>query len=294
MGFQPENQKEMPKEEIVISTTERLEKIKREMAEAGPEKLHVLTDFDNTLTKAFVDGKKVTSLIAILRDGDYLTPDYREKAQTLADKYMPMEKDPNLSLEEKKKAMQEWWKTHFDLLIRSGLNKRDLEKVAESSNIQLREGTVEFIDFLREKNIPLVIMSASGLGEAIFMSLQKHGRLYDNIHIITNSYEWDKNGKAIGVKKPIIHALNKDETLVKDFPSIFGKIKDRKNVLLLGDGLNDIGMVEGFDYENLIKIGFLNEETDKNLESYRKNFDVVLTNDASMDYVNGLMKETAV
>ncbi len=291
MGFQPESQKERPKEEIIISNPERLEKIKTEIIKDGPEKLHVLADFDNTLTKAFVDGKKVASLIAILRDGDYLTPDYREKAHALASKYAPMEKDPNLALQEKKKAMDEWWAAHFDLLIKSGLNKKDLEKVTESSNIQLREGALEFIDFLREKNIPLVIMSASGLGEAIFMYLQKHGRLYDNVHIITNQYEWDKNGNAISVKKPLIHALNKDETLVKDSPSIFEKIKDRKNVLLLGDSPNDIGMVEGFDYKNLLKIGFLNENPPAGgLEEYRKNFDVILTGDASMDFVNEFVK----
>ncbi len=291
MDFRPENQKETPKEEIIISNPERLEKIKIEIIKDGPEKLHVLADFDNTLTKAFVDGKKVASLIAILRDGDYLTPDYREKAHALASKYAPMEKDPNLSLQKKKKAMEEWWTAHFDLLIKSGLNKKDLEKVAESSNIQFREGALEFIDFLRGKNIPVVIMSASGLGEAIFMYLQKHGRLYDNVHIITNQYEWDKNGNATSVKKPIIHALNKDETLVKDSPSIFEKIKDRKNVLLLGDSPNDIGMVEGFDYKNLLKIGFLNENPPAGgLEEYRKNFDVILTGDASMDFVNEFVK----
>ncbi len=134
-------------------------------------------------------------------------------------------------------------------------------------------------------------MSASGLGEAIFMYLQKHGRLYDNVHIITNQYEWNENGNAIGVKKPLIHALNKDETLVKDSPSIFEKIKDRKNVLLLGDSPNDIGMVEGFGHKNLLKIGFLNERVKENTEQYRKNFDVVLTNDASMDYVNKFARE---
>lgn len=35
--------------------------------------------------------------------------------------------------------------------------------------------------------------------------------------------------------------------------------------MLLGNGVDDIDMVEGFDYENLIKVGFLNEEAEKNL-----------------------------
>jgi len=29
--------------------------------------------------------------------------------------------------------------------------------------------------------------------------MEKYNRLYDNIYIITNLYEWDKNGKAIEI-----------------------------------------------------------------------------------------------
>jgi len=63
----------------------------------------------------------------------------------------------------------------------------------------------------------------------------------------------DENGKAIAVREPIIHSFNKDETVVKNFP-IYKDIKDRKNIILLGDGLGDAHMADGFDYENIIKI----------------------------------------
>jgi len=278
-------------ENIVISSQEELEKIKRSIAEDGAEKLHILADFDRTLTRAFVDGKSTPSLISILRDGDYLTPDYAEKAHALYAKYRIIEGDPKISLEEKKKAMHEWWTVHFDLLIRSGLNKKDLERAIETGKVSFRQGALDLIDLLNVHNIPLVIMSSSGLGgDAIAMYFAKQGRLHDNIHIVSNLYEWDKDGNAVSVKEPIIHSMNKDETAIQNFP-VFDQIKNRKNVILLGDSLGDTGMIKGFACDNLIKIGFLNENIEENLEQYKKNYDVLILRDSSMEYVNVLLKE---
>ena len=50
-------------------------------------------------------------------------------------------------------------------------------------------------------------------------------------------------------------------------------------------------MVEGFPYDNLIKIGFLNSDTEKNLEIYKKSFDVVIPNDGDLNFVNNLLEE---
>jgi len=277
--------------DIIIQNISNLENLKKSISENGAEKLHILADFDKTLTTLFVNGEKVPSLISVLRNGDYLTPDYVQKANQLYDKYHPIEIDPKVSTEEKKKVMNEWWMTHFDLLIKSGLNKKDVEDVIKSRKIKLRHGFSDFVNILKENNIPLVIMSASGLGdEAISTYLKQEEKLYDNIHIISNSYKWDESDNLIGVKQPIIHIMNKDETAIQNFP-VFETIKNRKNVLLLGDGLSDIGMVKGFDYENLIKIGFLNENVEENLESFKANYDVLILNDSPMDYINKLLRE---
>ncbi|MFH1462501.1 MAG: hypothetical protein ABIG08_02335 [bacterium] len=279
------------KEDIIIPNPENLEEVKKLISKAGVEKIHVLSDFDRTLTQAFVNGKSVPSLISILRDENCLAPDYIQKLQELYDKYHPIEVNPGIPLEEKKKLMREWWQTVFGLLIESGLNRKHLQEVANSQKIKPREGFAEFVDFLKAHNIPLVIMSSSGLGgENIAMYLEKEGKLRGNIHIISNSFQWDEKGNAIGVKEPIIHVMNKDETLLRDFPA-FEAVKNRKNVLLLGDGLGDVGMVEGFDYDNLIKIGFLNENMEDNLPEYKLNYDVIILNDGSFDRVNSLLEE---
>lgn len=107
---------------------------------------------------------------------------------------------------------------------------------------------------LHDKNIPLVIFSASGLGyESIYYTFEKIHKLYDNIDIISNAFIRDEHGKAIGIREPVIHSFNKDETVLKDFP-VYEEIKDRKNILLLGDSLGDVGMANGIDYDNILKI----------------------------------------
>ncbi len=277
---------------IVIPNHKKLEKLKEQISKEGVEKLHVLADFDRTLTYAFARGEKVPSIISILRSsGKYLGEDYAKKALALYEKYHSIEIDPKIPFEEKKKAMYEWWKTHFDLVIRSGLNRNHLDEVVASGKMKFRQGALEFFDFLHKHKIPLIIMSASGLGGSVIAALlEKENRLYRNIYIISNSLVWDKNGKAIDIKKPIIHCLNKDETILKNFPC-YKTIKQRKNVLLLGDNLEDVKMIKGFDYDNLIKIGFINEDVEKNLKYYSKVYDALIINDFSMDYINKILKE---
>ncbi|OGZ17414.1 MAG: hypothetical protein A2V72_01740 [Candidatus Nealsonbacteria bacterium RBG_13_37_56] len=279
-------------ENVLITNKERFKELKKEFRKDGVEKLHVLADFDRTFTYAFVNGKKILSLLSVLRDEKYLTPDYSEKANALFDKYHAIEINPDVPLEEKKKVMKEWWTVHFELLIKSNLSKNDIVKAVESNNIVLRDGLIEFLNTLKINNIPLVVLSSSGLGkEAIELCLEKKRLFSGNIHIISNSFKWDKNGKAVFVKEPIIHTLNKDETAIKNFPGIFEKVRERKNIILLGDSISDIEMATGFDYEKLIKIGFLNEEIESSLESYKKDFDVLILNDSSAQFLNQLLKE---
>ncbi|MFH0819797.1 MAG: hypothetical protein V1892_02075 [bacterium] len=280
----------MPKN-VIITNLKKLEKIKQKIAKDGVDKLHILADFDRTLTKAFVAGKETPSLLSILRSGNLLTADYTKKAIALFEKYHPIEVDQNIPLAKRKKEMQKWWTTHFKLLIKTGLKLKDVKRVIDSGKIQFRKGALQFFDLLYRFKIPLVVMSASGLGtESISMYFKNKKRLYPNIYIISNSLKWSQRGKIIGVKKPIIHSLNKDETMVKNFP-VYKIIKKRKNVILLGDNLSDIGMIKGFRYDNLIKIGFLNKNVKENLKNYRKNFDIVITKDSEMTFVNKLLKE---
>lgn len=275
--------------EIIVSNQKELEdKIKR-ISKQGKNKLHVVADFDRTLTKAFVKGQKSPTAIAQIREGKYLTPDYSPRAHKLFDIYHPIEISNEVDSKEKNEKMHEWWKKHFDLLIECGLNKKVIEEIVKKRGLKFRNGSLEFLSALHENNIPLIIMSA-GPGDMISEYLKQEERLYENISIVANMLIFDKNGRFIKVKEPIIHSLNKHETELKKLP-VYKELLKRKNVLLLGDSLGDLGMIEGFDYDNLIRVGFLNENTDKNIEEFRKGYDVVILNDGKMDYVNKLLKK---
>jgi len=227
----------------------------------GATSLHVLSDFDRTLTAPYVNGKKIPSLISLLREYKYLTPDYSAKAQALFEHYHPIEIDTQINFEEKKKAMYEWWTRHFELLIASGLTRDNIHHAMSARHAQLREGAHEFFDLLRKHELPLIIMSSSGLGvESIQFFLEAEHEMDDNVSIISNQYEWDSSGKAIDIKQPIIHGLNKDETLIQNFPDIFKRIKRRTNVILLGNSPSDLGMASGFAHTHLFSIGFLNAQ----------------------------------
>ena len=183
--------------EIIIPNQEKFETIKSKIREAGFEKLHVLADFDRTLTYGVIDGKETPSIISLLRDGNHLTEGYAEKAHALFDKYSVIENKLELPLEERKLAMQEWWERHNKLLTESGLEKSDLEDIVTNGHLKFREGLLEFLDFLNEKKIPLIVLSASGCGDAIEMFFEKFNKNYSNIFYVTNQFNWDEQGKVI-------------------------------------------------------------------------------------------------
>ena len=49
--------------------------------------------------------------------------------------------------------------------------------------------------------------------------------------------------------------------------------------------INDINMVSSKTLNRTITVGFLENDIEKNLEAYRQNFDIVLTNQASFKEV---------
>jgi len=148
----------------------------------GANGLHFLSDFDGTLTYGTIDGVKTPSIISMLRDGKHLTEDYAAKAHALFDHYHPIELDLSISINEKKTAMRQWWDKHDRLLIESGLSKNDLADIVANGHLKFRDGAMEFLTLLNEKNIPLIIMSASGCGDAIPIFFEKNKLNFPNIY----------------------------------------------------------------------------------------------------------------
>jgi len=268
-----------------VALQQKIDQLKK----AGASGLHVITDFDKTITKAFPEGKAFRSVIAILRDEKYLTPDYAARAEKLYETYRPYEIDPQLSEEEKAVKMLEWWSTHEELLIECGINKEVIADVISKKLIISREGAHTFFDTLAKYKIPLLIFSA-GLGDFIEAHLQAEGERTENIHVISNFFTFDEQGKAIGYQKRIIHSFNKNEVELRNTP-YYQNVKERKHVLLLGDSLGDLHMTKGLEHECILRIGFLNKDEEHYLEKYIDLFDIVILNDGTLEPVNDVLQQ---
>lgn len=278
--------------EVVVGDATSLQNKIAAICAAGPSKLQVIADFDGTLTKYNINGQRGHTSHALLQQGNR---EYDIKRQKLYEYYRPLEICPTIPVDEKTKLMEEWWEKTHALLVEGGLTYDDIRKSVTNARIAFREGVVELFELLEEKGVPVLIFSA-GLADIIEEVLrQKLHRSFKNIEIVSNRMVFDDNSHLVGFKGKTIHVLNKNEHALDmaaplhdavgnaDGPVIdFATMKNRTNVLLLGDHTGDLGMSDGLNYETRISVGFLNDKVEESLDSYRKAFDAVYLNDAPM------------
>ena len=258
------------------------------MANDGAQKLHILADFDKTLSEiSYINNKPVTSIVGLIRAGGHLSPEYASAAYALFEKYAPLEHDQTIPRSERMIKMQEWWIKHSELLIQSKLNKKNMDDAMTAGHLKLREGVIEAFQLLHKYNVPVVIMSG-GPAYMIQKQLELSGIMTGNIHIVANYYEYDAEGFMTNYKQPIINSQNKYEIILRQFP-FFNQLTERTNVILLGDQIDDLGMIEGFDYENLLTFVFANEK--ENEEVFSKKFDVVIKEKGNFNFVNDILKQ---
>lgn len=276
---------------VMIVQRENYERQKQRLLLGGFSKLQIITDFDRTLTTNFHNGRKTASLISTLRESKILSTDYTLKAQALYDYYRPLEDDPTLDLVAKKSLMTEWWQRHFDLLIASGLKRSHIFQVVEQNLSCLRDGVSDFLQILARAKVPVTIFSASGLGiSGLKHFFKRQGLLSDNLSFVANDFVWDEEGRAKEFLEPIIHTFNKSATMLSSF-GILDKVKNRNNVLLLGDSLGDVNMTAGLNHRAELKIAFLNDRILESLPAYRDVYDALVLNDGNFDLPLGILRE---
>ena len=241
---------------------------------AGPDQLHVIADFDRTLTKATIDGKKVNTAFQCIRDGGYMPEEYTRRGNALYEHYYPIEIDSTLSLEVKKGEMQAWWEQFLSLCVEFKLTRRVLDDIVKEKKVMLRERTSEVFSLLRET--PFLIFSA-GLGNVITGILDEEKLMHENVHVISNFYTFDTHGRVTGFENQIIHTYNKNEIAIKHTP-YYEEVAHRENVILIGDSLGDACMAGGMQHKDVLKVGILYEDR-KKLPAYEEAFDIVLMGD---------------
>ncbi|CAH2092271.1 unnamed protein product [Euphydryas editha] len=266
-----------------------LRKINRIVSD-GHKKLQIVTDFDHTLTRHNMDnGSTVLTSYGMFRECPSVPKDYKDEEIRLAEKYKPIEVDHLMSTEEKTKHMIDWYKAGHKLLEGMKFPKAELEQVSESMKECFRIGVKELIKWSEVHQVPVLVFSA-GLGECVVSALKAANLLLPHVKVVSNFLDFDDTGSIIGVKGDVIHTHNKNETAIKN-TEYYKMVKERNNVLLMGDNIGDAKMAEGMEHcDVIIKIGFLGRNTDGNLQNYIKTFDIVLVNDHTMDVANSILK----
>lgn len=245
------------------------------------DNMYVVIDFDKTITAtSSMDSWDVT--------GKNLSEEFNLNINKLYNKYRPIELDYKISKEEKNTSMENWYNAVMDLYFEYNLKKIDIEKSVKEKHFKFRKGAKEFLNYMYKNNIPVIIISA-GIGNAIEKFLKENNCLHENITVISNFIEFDKNGNMKKFKNEMIHSLNKN--IKHDLPNkVKEQIKNKQFILLVGDSIEDIKMVPNDQLKNTISVNFLNQKIEENLEKATEIFDIVLTNeDANFDIARTLV-----
>lgn len=270
---------------IVIRDEKHVKSLISAMQTWWAKSLHILADFDRTLTKWFYEWKVISSIASFLYEDGTMSREYQEKGKQLFDYYYPIEIDHAVDAPTKKHAMEQWRDEHLKLMVQYKLSRDNIDHVASHKELQLRDRTLEFFNILATNKIPTIIMSASGIGyDSIGLFLEKQWIVQTYIDVLSNVFIRDDNGYAIGRKWPVIHSMNKSETSIHAFPDVYAKISNRKNVILLWDSLHDVEMIDGFDYTTCIKIWFCNDSKKEVQDLFIQAYDVVIFDDGDMSY----------
>lgn len=229
--------------------------------------MYVVADFDRTITK----GNSKTSW-SILANSTLVPKSYIEERQALYDYYRPIEIDENMDFELKSHLVKEWFRKHIELFVKYKTSEKVFETAATDLRVmEFRYGAKEFIEFLHKNGIPLIIISA-GIGNFIESFLKHNNCYFDNIYISSNKIMF-KDGIAVGVDNNIIHSLNKNEVSLP--PKVLNNLQNRNNVILLGDQVSDLKMVDKSKHDLVLSIGFLAEDSKEQYEILKSNFDIV-------------------
>lgn len=182
--------------------------------------------------------------------------------------------------------MQEYeiiFKEYIKLLKEKNLDSEIIKEAVRKTNLQLRDGTKEFLKKMNEMNIPVIIISC-GLENIIKEYLKFNSCDYDNISIYANYCNIDGKGKNDIYQ---ITPYNKNQITFLDNLKI--KVETKKYILLLGDKVDDVNMVTKEKLENTVTVGFLDKKIEQNLELYKTTFDIVLTHDASFEELQEIL-----
>uniref|UniRef100_A0A5K3EKH6 5'-nucleotidase n=1 Tax=Mesocestoides corti TaxID=53468 RepID=A0A5K3EKH6_MESCO len=249
------------------------------MTKLGKDNLQIISDFDWTMSKFLHNGELNPTCHGIFEQDPEMTTEARSKLRMLRQTYVPVEFDQNIPNSSKIPFMLEWWDLSHQVIVGSNVHKDSLLTTVQNCNLRLRDRVPEFMSILHMHNIPMLVFSA-GLGDVIEMILERYDMRYDNVKVISNFMNFDKNGLLVCFRSPCIHTFNKSFASVALSDDLHKNVSKRRCVILMGDSSYDPHMADGLVEEGLdsdtdeatsptiLRIGFLNSKETRELRKF--------------------------
>ena len=236
--------------------------------EINKKRTFVISDFDRTITT-----QDSTTSWSVINNSDLVDNSYKIDSRTLYNYYRQIELNSNISLEDKKRYMEEWTIKEVELLKKYNIDKSMFYKILSKSNrFILRPDFKEFYNRISELGIRLYIISG-GIYDSIEYILKRDSIPLEKITIISNKLKFDNN-QIIGIDGNIITSCNKD--------SISLPIGKEEHGLLFGDIPEDKNMGNLYDTYDII---FNND----NNPIQNKMFNMSLTDSSSFSSVSKIL-----
>lgn len=204
-------------------------------ATAGSSALHVVSDFDLTLTAGKQAGQNLGTWDVM---DELMPPEGVARHTAIYQSFRPIELEGKLTSE----LTSEKWAETLDLITNYHMSIDDIE-TAFLAVATLRDGAKELFMCCEANDIPTVILS-SGIRNVIQLMADYYG--IHPTHILSNDLTVDAATRRVSGwrRETLIHMLNKHERGHGELSVLRGT---RPNVLLLGDVLDDTKMVAGDD-----------------------------------------------
>ena len=272
----------------------------------------LVTDFDFTISKKYNYQKNLSLGSSYRFYDESLIGGNQQKVleiqNELCNKYMKYETDASIDIKIREKKVEEFYDKSLDVYINPKFTRDSIGKMLEKlkEKFELRKYTKELFELLMKLEIPIIIVSG-GIQEVIIdllKNIMPDFELYckqKKILIISNTLYFEEGKGCVGHSKDVIYAFNKGSfvknSIEKNFPEI-------KNIFIMGDHLNDYDSVRDLNMtqDNIIGIGFVNikpeligddtkkEEIQKNINDYKKVYDINLIGDSDFLFMIKLLE----
>lgn len=199
----------------------------------GREKIHVVLDFDLTLTPSRNKPVQDATTWGLLER--HLPAEASVEVKRLYDKYRPLEVQGKMTVTD----AVDWWESALRIHQKNGIKWSDIVCDVEEK-MSIRPYVKEFFDACEKKGIPTIIISA-GIKDVIDVWCRKFG--ISPTVLLSTSLIFNQEGRISGWEKDsLIHLFNKKEKGHKELGDIR---QSRPNILLIGDTPDDALMVDG-------------------------------------------------